>query len=179
MSGQFYITPKGILSFPTFFEPRAAQPGGEPRYSGLLIFDEKAQRSKEFKELQNGVMEAATDKFGKKLPGNLRLPFRKGEEKPDLIGFEPGTLFISAWSKNKPGLIDVDNAEIFDKSEIWAGQLARFYVRPFGYENSGNKGVSLLLEHVKIVKADMPRIDGRKTASEVFGEVEEDDDELV
>lgn len=180
MSSKFCVTPNGTLAFPTFFAPRATQEGNEPRYSGVLIFDAKAQASKLYQELQDAVLEAAQEKFGKKMPANLRMPFRKGEEKPDYQGFDPGTVFIQAWSKNKPGLIDAAKQEIFDKDEIWAGQLARFYVRPFGYENSGNKGVSMLLEHVQIVKQDRPRIDGRKAATEVFGDVElEDDDEMV
>jgi hypothetical protein len=35
-----------------------------------------------------------------------------------------------------------------------------------------------MLEHVQIVKKNMPRIDGRKAATAVFGAVADDSDEI-
>jgi hypothetical protein len=172
------ITPTGMLCFPTLFEPRSAVPGQEPRYNLILLFDEAAQKSAEFKELQNEIMAAATEKFGPKLPSNLRMPIRKAEEKEDYAGFEPGKVFVAPWSKQRPGLVGPSNEEIHVADDVWAGQLARAYIRPFGYDTSGNKGVGLMLEHVQIVKKNMPRIDGRKAATAVFGAVADDSDEI-
>ena len=36
------MTPTGILSFPNLFVARAAVPGGEPRFSLNLIFNDEA-----------------------------------------------------------------------------------------------------------------------------------------
>lgn len=163
------ITPVGVICFPTLFEARAAVTGQEPRFNLILLFDEAAQKTAEFKALQDEIMVAAKEKFGAKLPGNLRMPIRKAEEKEDYEGFEPGKVFISPWTKQRPGLVDGNNQEIHTKDEVWAGQLGRAYIRPFGYDTSGNKGVGLMLEHVQIVKKNMPRIDGRKAATAVFG----------
>ena len=170
------ITPVGTLCFPSLFEARSAVPGQEPRFNCIILFDEAAQKSAEFKALQNEIMTAATEKFGAKLPGNLRMPIRDASEKKEYAGFTAGKVFIAPWSKQKPGLVDNLNSEIFTKDDVWAGQLARAYVRPFGYDTSGNKGVGLMLEHVQIVKKNMPRIDGRKAASEVFGAMPSDAD---
>lgn len=172
------ITPNGTLAFPTLFEPRSAVPGQEPRYSAMLLFDEAAQKSKEFKELQNEIAAAAQEKWGNKLPANLRMPIRDASEKSQYGGFEEGKVFINPWSKQKPGLVGPDNAEIYVKEDVWAGQLARAYIRPFAYEQSGNKGVGLMLEHVQVVKKNMPRTDGRKAATAVFGTVADDSDEI-
>ena len=81
--------------------------------------------------------------------------------------------------RTRPGIVDKNRNEILTKAEVWAGQLARAFVRPFAYDTSGNKGVSLMLENVQIVKADMPRIDGRKSAAESFTDVDEMDLEEV
>jgi hypothetical protein len=163
------ITPPGIMCFPNLFEARAAVPGQEPRFNLLILIDEAGQRTKEFKELQDEIIAAAHEKFGAKLPSNMRMPVRDAAEKDEYEGFEAGKVFISPWTKQKPGLVDNLNNEIFAKDDIWAGQIVRGYVRPFGYDQSGNKGVGLMLEHVQVLKRDMPRIDGRKSASAAFG----------
>jgi hypothetical protein len=51
----------------------------------------------------------------------------------------------------------------------------RLNITPYAWVNSGKKGVSFALNHVQIVKSDMPRIDGRASASSAFddGEVDE------
>lgn len=163
------ITPPGLMCFPNLFEPRAAVPGQEPRYNLIILMDEAAQRSREFRELQDEIMVAAQEQFGAKLPANLRMPIRDAAEKSEYGGFEAGKVFISPWTKQKPGLVDNMNAEIFAKDDVWPGQIVRGFVRPFGYDQSGNRGVGLMLEHVQVLKRDMPRIDGRKAASAAFG----------
>src|SRR5215510_14412689 len=148
------ITPYGVLAFPAVFEPRAVPGSGqEPRYSIMLVFDEAAQKKPEFKALQDEILTAANERF----PGNrgnhkgLRMPIRKAEEKADkYAGFENGHVFVSAWTKERPGLVDRNRNEILTKAEVWAGQLARARVRPFAYDTSGNKDVGLMLEHVQI-----------------------------
>jgi len=174
-------TPYGVLAFPNLFEPRSV-PGTnqEPRFSTILVFDEAAQRKPEFKALQDAIIAAADEKWPRKLDQkNIHWPIRKNEEKEGVNGFPPGGVFFNAWTKNQPGLVDKNRNEILTKAEIWAGQLARAFVRPFAYDTSGNKGVSLMLENVQIVKSDMPRIDGRKSAAESFTDVTEFADEEV
>ena len=95
------------------------------------------------------------------------MPWRDGSEK-DYEGYGEGTLFISPWSKFKPGIVDRNKTEILVPADVGAGQLARFSVTPFAWETSGKMGVSLQIEHVQIVKADMPRIDGRRNAAQAF-----------
>lgn len=175
---QSLITPPGILCFPNLFVARAAVPGQEPRFNTLLLIDEAGQKTPEFKALQDEIMVAAQEKFGVKLPSNMRMPIRDASEKSEYAGFEPGKVFIAPWTKQQPGLVDNMNNEIFAKDDVWAGQMARCYVRPFGYDQSGNKGVGLMLEHVQILKKDMPRIDGRKAATAVFGQVPADADAI-
>lgn len=173
------ITPPGILSYPHFFKMRPRAKNAEPVYSGSLIFDNTAIKSKQFKELMDAVEAAGKAMFPTgKLGKTLRSPFRDAEEKENMP--DGAVLYINPWTKDKPGIIDASKQEIFDASDVWAGQLARFSVAPFAYENSGNKGVSLYLHNVQILKsAGMKRIDGRKSAQDTFGDEYADADEEV
>jgi Protein of unknown function (DUF2815) len=170
-------TPVGLLSFPNLETARAAVEGGEPRFSANLIFDEEAQKTDAYKALSKAVMDAAVQFFGDKLPKDIRWPIRDAAEKEGTYaGYEDGKKFVGAWTKNKPGLIGPDKADVLP-TDVFAGQKARFAVRPFAYNKTGNKGVGLALEAVQITKFDMPRLDGKTDAKKFFDEVENKDDD--
>lgn len=170
------LTPIGRLAFPNLFKPRAAVAGAEPRYSTILLLDEDAQKSDEFKALKQAVFECIEDEWGaakakdSTFVKSLRLPFRDAGEK-SYEGFEKGMVFIAPWTKSQPGIVDAQVQDIINPERVWAGQLARLDVNAFAYNQSGNKGVSLGLNHVQITNEDQPRFDGRKQASDVFGAI--------
>jgi len=165
-------TPIGTLSFPHLFTPRPPAAGAEPRFSIALIFDEEAQKSPQMKALKAEIVACAKEEFGENVDlKTLHLPFRKGEEK-EYAGYDDGTVFISPWSKQRPGLVDARLQEIIDPNDVFPGQKARATVRPFPYSNSGNKGVSLGLNNVQITDANQPRLDGRVAATNDFDAVD-------
>lgn len=170
-------TPVGLLSFPALFKPRAPAPGAEPRYSLNLVFDPEAQKTPEFLALKRAVMDVIEGELGatkakdKATLASLRLPFRDAGEKA-YAGYLSGHIYISAWSKDKPGLVNARVQEILLPEEVWPGQLARCTVRPFWFSTSGNRGVSFGLNNVQIVRSDMPRLDGRKKATDDFDTVD-------
>lgn len=169
-------TPVGMLSFPHLFVPKPVVAGGEPRFSLSLVFDKTALSSPEYQALRQAVAEAIDAEFGKgksrdvNFLRGLRLPFRKAEDK-QYAGYEPGKMFISPWTKNKPGLVDGQLRDITAPADVWAGQLARCTVAPFAYSQGANKGVNFMLNNVQITDADQPRMDGRKNASQDFDPV--------
>jgi hypothetical protein len=165
------MTPYGKLSFTNLFEPRATMDGkGDPRYSTNLIIPPKQQETQAYKDLQEAIIACAEEKFGKDWrKKNLRMPIRKGSER-EYEGYDDDTIFINPWTKNKPGVVDREGNPILVPGDVWPGQVARLSVRPFAYENSGNKGVALALNHVQIVIAEAPRLDGRKSAADTFKE---------
>ncbi len=171
------MTPIGFLYFPAFFKPKVNKqaPAQGPRFSGVLLLDNAGVTSAAYGTLRQGVYDAIVSKFGaaKAQDANfvrgLRLPFRPASEKT-YDGFKDGEIFLSAWTPEdqKPGVVDLGGNHIHDDKAVFGGQLARFTVRPFAYDTSGNRGVGLILEHVQIVKADMPRRDGGVAADEAF-----------
>jgi hypothetical protein len=175
----------GTLCFPALFEPRRNQqnPTQGPRFSLILLFDSLAVQSSAHMELRKAVAAEIANKWGPAKAADtsfvrsLRSPFRPAAEK-NYKGFDQGELFIQAWSNaegtnaHKPGVVDLHNRPIIVPTDVWAGQLARATVRPFAYDSNGNKGVSLALEHVQIIKQDMPRLDGKQSADTAFAQAD-------
>jgi hypothetical protein len=167
-------TPIGILSFPVLFSPRPRAPGGEPVYQCSILFDQAAQRHPDYDALRRAVREEIDDKCGpgksqdRAFVATLRSPFRRCSEK-SYKGYEiPDGIFISPWTKTRPGVVDAQRNEIIVPEDIWAGQLARATVSPFFYNTSGNKGVSFALNNLQICRTDGERLDGRRAAKEEF-----------
>lgn len=165
-------SPIGVLSFPHLFTPRAPSPGAEERYSVSLIFDKDAQASAEFMAMKKAAMEAATEKWGAKAKdmitnGQIRMPFRVATEKSQYAGYEDGKVFINAWSKQKPDVIDGRLQDVVP-SDIFPGVMGRITYKAFAYENSGNRGVSFGLNNVQITDFTSDRLDGKKKGSDDF-----------
>lgn len=169
-------TPNGILSFPNLFVAKPQVAGGDPRFSLNLILDKAAQATDAYKQLRALVADAIDDKWGQGKSKDaewirrtkLRLPFRPCADR-DYAGYDvDGGVFISPWSKNKPGIVDKDLNDIMVPGDVYSGQLVRCTVHAFSYDTQGNKGVSFNLNNVQIVKADMPRLDGRRNAKDEF-----------
>lgn len=173
------ISPIGVLSFPNLFVAKAAVPGAEPRFSGTLIFNKDAQATPEFKALKAAIKACAEAEFGSKLKDpnfvkKLRNPIRPASEKSYEGYGEDGAVFISPWTKRRPGIVGPSLQPIDVQDDVWAGQLARMEVSVFAYNTSGNAGVSLGLSNVQVTKRDMPRMDGRSAPDKVFGKVVEE-----
>ena len=157
------LTPNFRVSFPSVFEP--SDYNGKETYSVTMLFD----KSTDLTELKAAVKRAAEEKWGKKIPSNLRNPIRDGAEKEHLDGYD-GCFFIRASSKTKPGVVDQNCVEIINPSEFYAGCIARATVVPFAYDQAGNKGVSFLLSNIQKV-ADGESFSSRGRASDDFAPV--------
>ena len=176
------LTPQGVLSYPHLFKPRPVTEGGEPRYSCNLIFDQAAQKTKEYAALRKACYQASVDFWGEakvrdpKFAAGIRSPFRPCTDRDGTMGYDvPGGVFIGPWSKNQPGVVDPGVIEITMPTDVYAGQLARARVNAFAYEVSGNRGVSFGLQNVQITRRHMPRLDGRKPATQSFDPIDEEE----
>jgi hypothetical protein len=180
----YLVTPTARLSYPNLFKPRANKdkPGSEPKFSACLIFDKAAQATPEFKAMMAAVQAAAFEKFGANAKNlNLRNPFRKAEEKMDADGkfpdgMEAGFVFINCSSAMAPGVVDAKVQPILDQREIYAGCYVKAAVNAYGYDNSGNKGVSFGLNHVQKVKDGKP-LGNTSRPQDAFKPVDADEDD--
>lgn len=164
--GNVIVTPKFKVSFPYVFRPqKSLQEGGEPKFSVVMLFEAGADLGL----LKNAAAEAVVAKWGPdkvKWPGNLRTPFRdQGEKKYE--GYVPGSIFVTATSKQKPGLVDITVQPIIDEAQFYAGCWAIAAIRAFTYDKAGNNGVSFGLQHIQ-KQADGDPLGGRTKPEEHF-----------
>lgn len=161
-------TPEFRLSFPALFKPKAFEQQ-EPKFSIVMLFDKKKA---DLSGLKKAVAAAAQEKWGpkEKWPKNLRLPFRDGDEKEDMEGYK-GHTFVSASSKQKPGLVDYPDRNPIDETDnkCYAGCYARATLIAFAYDKAGNKGVSFSLQNVQVLRDGKP-FSGRKNAEDEFND---------
>ena len=173
-------TPYATLSFANVTTPRPRAEGGQPVYSCSLIFDPQQQASPAYKALKAACVEVAQKEFGANVNlKQLQMPFRDAGEK-SYDGYHEGHVYISPWSKNKPGVVDTNRQDVLLPEEIWSGQLVRANVTPFAWTHTGRKGVSFGLNHLQIIASEgRQRLDGRPSAKSAFddGEVAEKEDQ--
>ena len=165
-------SPIGQLSFPHLFVPRAPMNGGEERFSTILIFNENAQNTPEYKAMKKAAFDCAVAEWGDKAKdmiakGQIRMPFRDATEKSDYAGFDDGKMFISAWSKNKPDVVDGRLNPVVP-SDVFPGCMGRITYTVWAYDVSGNKGVSFGLNNVQISDFTTERLDNKKKGADDF-----------
>ncbi len=167
------ITPVARLSYPYLFEPsKPMADGGDAKYQCELIFPAGSDMS----DLKRAANQAAKDKWGDKIPKNIRTPFRDGDkDREGKDGYE-GCTFIGARSKDKPGVVvGRDRTPCMDPSEVYGGCFVKASVTAFAYDNAGNKGVSFALNNVWKIRDGEP-FGNRRNASEEFQGAEVDED---
>lgn len=157
------------LAFQSLLEPRINMNDdgtpGKAKYIAVLLFDPS---DPVLPMMKAAMKNAATDFFGEgKIPSGLRNPLRDGNEKAAEYAFYKDTIFISANSDNKPGLVNQANKPILDAEDIYSGCWVRADINCFAYDRKGNKGVSFGLNNVQKL-GDDDRFGGRRPAEQVF-----------
>lgn len=171
-------TPEFRVSFPHVFKPNAfvnpkTGESQEPKFRLVMLFDKKADLT----ALKKARVAAIREKWGDdkaKWPKNLRSPFRDGSEKSDMEGYE-GKIFVSASSKQKPGLVNQQVQAIISEDEFYAGCYARATLFAYAYDAMGNKGVAFGLQNIQKLR-DGESFSGRKKAEDEFDAVDDDID---
>lgn len=158
------------FSYSNVFEARSMEDGQKPKFSTAILIDkkDKATLAKIEKAIQAAIGKGKEEKWKGKVPGNLKLPLRDGdEEKPDDPVYE-GKMFLNASNYNKPGIVDENLNEILDKSEFYSGCYGRASINFYPYDNI-SKGVAAGLNNVQKLKDGEP-LSGGTSAEEDFGE---------
>ncbi len=171
---QKVTTPEFRASFADVFSPSSFS-GGDPKFSITMLFDKKTDLTK----LKAMARDAAKERWGDKLPANLRNPFHDGSEKEHLDGYGPDVIFVRASTKTRPGIVDAQRNNIVSAEEFYAGCWARATLTVFCYDNNGNKGVSFGLLNLQKLR-DGESFSARVPADEDFDSVDAsawDDDE--
>jgi len=173
------ITPIGRISFPSLFKPKQND-RGENTWSVVIVFDKKAQATPEYKAMEEAIQNAATERFGQKVPAGIKrkslepksgYPITLTETKPEWFGWaEEGSTMITFSSKYNPLVIDREKQEILDQDEVYAGQYGRAQWTTYAYDAAGNQGVSFGLRAYQKVK-DGEALSGGKADATAFGDL--------
>lgn len=161
----FIMTPEFRVSFPNVFRPREAQDGGKAKYSLSMLFAKGVDLS----AFKAAAQAAAAEKWGAKVPGNLKSPFLDAG-RYEYEGYEEGMVLIRATSLQKPGLVDMAVQPIIDEADFYPGCYARAKIRAFAYDNNGNRGISFGLGNIQKLRDGEP-LGGRSRPEDDFDAV--------
>lgn len=172
------ITGKVRFSYVNIFKSRSFQTGQEEKFSICLLIPKKDKATVEAikKAIEAAKKQGAADKWGGKIPANLKLPLRDGDaERAEEAEEYKGMYFLNANSSQKPGIIDVYKNEILDPTEVYSGCWGRASINFFPFNSNGNKGIGVGLNNIQKLNDDEPLGGARASAEDDFSDDYEDD----
>lgn len=168
------------LSYANLFEPKGF-PGQDPKYSTACLIPKDDKETLEVIKfsIKEAIERDKDKKWGGKVPKDLRMPLRDGDEdRPEDETYE-GQFFLNAnaSSKRQPKLLTRVKGQTATEEDLYSGCFAVAIVNFYGYNTSGNKGVGVGLVGVQKL-ADGERLAGANVDidSLEFDEEEEDID---
>lgn len=169
-------TPKFRVSFPHVFVPQDQKKDDgsvKKEYSCVMLFDKDADLS----ALKAAAQAVATEKWGDKIPSNLRSPFKNQGDK-DYEGYEDGAVFIEARTTTRPAVVGMEQVEIdgqmrfkpLDETEFYPGCYAWATVNAYAYGGAGTKyspGIGFGLRNIQKLEDGEP-LGGRTRPEDDF-----------
>jgi len=158
-------TPSVRVSYPTLFTPRAFQPGNDPKYGIVMMFEKTNKEHMAFLKLMHQDCELA---MGEKWPkaetrprvaliGDTRSPIKDGDKTLNNNGIPlcennpeyAGHFIIRANTSSRPVVVDRNKAEILDSNEVYGGCFCKVNLNCYTFDMSANKGVTFGLNGVQ------------------------------
>lgn len=174
------VTGKVRFCYVNVFEPTAMNEGDTPKYNiCVLIPKSDTATIDKIKKAIEAAKEAGKAKLADKngrIPANLKLPLRDGdEERPDDPAFEDH-YFINANSMRQPSIVDRSLNPIMSRDEFYSGCYGRTSINFYAF-NVSSKGIAAGLNNLQKLE-DGEMLAGGSTAEEDFGgeNAFEDDD---
>ena len=158
-------TPAVRISYPTLFTPRAFQPGNDPKYGIVLMFEKENKEHMDFlKSMYQDCQAALVEKWpdADKRPrvavsGDTRSPIKDGDKTQNNNGIPlaeknpeyAGHFIIRANTASRPIVVDRNKAEILDSNEVYGGCFCKVNLNAYTFDMSANKGVTFGLNGVQ------------------------------
>lgn len=150
--------------------------GSDLKYSVSIIIPKSDKKT--IKKIKDAIQKATQenkDKFGGKVPANLKTPLRDGDVDREDDEAYANSYFINANSKIKPGIVDADLNPIMDQSEFYSGCYGRVSLTFYAFNVNGNKGIAAGLQNIMKTDDGEP-LGGRSSAEDDFADDSEEDD---
>lgn len=165
------VTGKVRFSYANVFEPTAMNEGDALKYNVcILIPKDDTKTLEKIDKAIKAAIELGKSKLANsqgKIPSNIKLPLRDGdEERSDDPAFE-GMYFLNANSSRKPNVVDRDLNPILDKDEFYSGCYGRASINFYAF-NVSSKGIACGLNNLQKL-SDGERLAGGSSAEDDFG----------
>ena len=165
------VTGKVRFCYVNVFEPTAMNEGDTPKYNiCVLIPKSDTTTIDKIKKAVEAAKEAGKAKLADKngrIPANLKLPLRDGdEERPDDPAFEDH-YFINANSMRQPSIVDRSLNPIMSRDEFYSGCYGRASINFYAF-NVSSKGIAAGLNNLQKLE-DGEMLAGGSTVEEDFG----------
>ena len=165
------VTGKVRFCYVNVFEPTAMIECEAPKKNiSVLIPKSDTVTIGKIKKAIEAAKEAGKAKLADKngrIPANLKLPLRDGdEERPDDPAFEDH-YFINANSMRQPSIVDRSLNPIMSRDEFYSGCYGRASINFYAF-NVSSKGIAAGLNNLQKLE-DGEMLAGGSTAEEDFG----------
>lgn len=155
-TGDFLSGPVRLAFDNLFTLPQVTDKMQNPKYGSMLLFPPCADLSL-LEQAEWDAMCAEFADYYDQQSGQfygLHSPFRNQAEKVKFGGFTPGCIMITATSKFKPPVVDVNFNPIVDPSKVYPGVWAICSLNQYVYKDPRKKGVGFGLQSVMIIGDD-------------------------
>jgi len=162
------------ISYEHLMKPYANQPGAEEKYSATLLIPKSDVATKQRIDaaIQAAVQEGINSKWNGVRPPQVAIPIYDGDGvRPNGEPFGPeckGHWVMTASSKLRPEVVDLNLNPIIDATEVYSGMYARVNINFFPYNSAGKRGVGCGLGPVQKTRDGEP-LGGRISAADAFG----------
>lgn len=169
------ITGEVRASYVYVYEPRINDLSGKTEYSMVALIPKSDTKCKQ--ALDAAVAAAIEYKWPGKKPPRVDNPVRDGDgEKPR--GGEYGEECKGHWvlnlkSNSKPDIVDGSLNPLMDKNEFQSGDYCRVSISAYGYDQSGNRGISFGLNNIQVLRKG-DSLGGTTRATDDFEAIEKD-----
>ena len=166
------LTGEVRLSYVNLIAPRAAQQGGEPKYSVTLLIPktDQATMANINASIQAAYDDGVTKKWGGAHPQPKIIVHDGDGLRPSGLPFGDeckGCWVLTASTKNKPQVVGIDNINCeLAPQDIYSGMYARVTINFFAYDTAGSKGVGCGLGNVLKTRDGEPLSGGASAASD-------------
>ena len=158
------------LSFANIWAPKSIN-GGEEKYSVSCIIPKADDEViGKIKKAIDAAKEEGRSKWNGKIPANLKLPLRDGDnDRPDDENYKD-CVFLNATSKEPPQIVDRHKNPITDQMAVYSGCYCNISINFYAFNVNGNRGIAAGLGNIQFVK-DGERLSGRASADAEFDDL--------
>lgn len=171
------VTGEARLSYSHLTKPYANQPNQEPKFSTTLLIPKSdiATKQKIDAAINAAIQQGVTDKWNGVRPPMVAIPIHDGDGTRPSDGMPfgeecKGHWVMTASSKQRPEIVDLNLQPILNETEIYSGMYARVSINFFSYAVQGKKGIGCGLNNVQKLRDGEP-LGGRTNASDDFGDL--------